>query len=95
MVSAEGYRGVGSVADRRARRCQHHRFSGALHGALLFRVAVAVLRYRSEAEDLVQKTFLRALKHQRKLPEIRETRVWLVRLGWNLALDRHRRIRPD
>jgi len=30
-----------------------------------------------------------------KLPEVRDLRVWLVRITWNLAIDRRRRIRPD
>jgi RNA polymerase sigma-70 factor (ECF subfamily) len=29
------------------------------------------------------------------LPAVREMRVWLVRIAWNLALDRKRRIRPE
>jgi RNA polymerase sigma-70 factor (ECF subfamily) len=65
------------------------------HAALLFRVAHSILRSRSEAEDVVQDTFLRVLEHHRKLPAVRDTRVWLIRIAWNLALDRRRRIRPD
>jgi RNA polymerase sigma-70 factor (ECF subfamily) len=65
------------------------------YAALLFRVAHSVVRSRSEAEDIVQDTFLRVLQHQRSLPEVRDLRVWLVRIAWNLALDRQRRIRPD
>lgn len=62
---------------------------------LLFRVAHSVLRSRSDAEDVVQDAFLRVLQNQSTLPEIRDMRVWLVRIAWNLALDRRRRIRPD
>jgi RNA polymerase sigma-70 factor (ECF subfamily) len=67
----------------------------AEYAALLFRVAHAVLRNRAEAEDTVQETFLRVLQHRSTLPTVRDTRVWLVRIAWNLALDRRRRIRPD
>ncbi|MHB8303772.1 MAG: RNA polymerase sigma factor [Acidobacteriaceae bacterium] len=63
------------------------------HSALLFRVAFSVLRHASDAEDVVQETFLRVLKHQRKLAEVENPRVWLVRIAWNLALDRKRRLR--
>ncbi|MES2394015.1 MAG: sigma-70 family RNA polymerase sigma factor, partial [Acidobacteriota bacterium] len=35
------------------------------------------------------------LEHHHKIPAIRDLRVWLVRITWNLALDRRRRIRPD
>ena len=65
------------------------------YGGLLFRVAHSVLRSPSEAEDVVQDAFVRVLEHRRKLPAVREMRVWLVRIAWNLAIDRRRRIRPD
>lgn len=65
------------------------------YSALLFRVAHSVLRNRAESEDVVQDVFLRVLQHERKLPAIRDLRVWLVRITWNLAIDRRRRIRPD
>jgi RNA polymerase sigma-70 factor (ECF subfamily) len=65
------------------------------HAALLFRVAHAILRNAAEAEDTVQDVFLRVLQHQQSLPAIRDLRPWLVRIAWNLALDRRRRIRPD
>ena len=66
-----------------------------VYAPLLFRVAHSVVRNSAEAEDIVQDAFVRVLEHQHKLPEIREMRVWLVRIAWNLALDRRRRIRPD
>ena len=62
---------------------------------LLFRVAHSVLRSRAEAEDVVQDTFVRVLQHVAELPGIENLRVWLIRIAWNLALDRRRRIRPD
>ncbi|WP_260703192.1 RNA polymerase sigma factor [Edaphobacter flagellatus] len=61
------------------------------HSALLFRVAHSLLRSPAEAEDVVQDTFLRVLQRPSALPAIRDTRVWLVRITWNLALDRLRR----
>ncbi len=65
------------------------------YSALLFRVAHSILRNRAESEDVVQDAFLRVLEHEKKLPDIRDLRVWLVRITWNLAIDRRRRIRPD
>jgi RNA polymerase sigma-70 factor (ECF subfamily) len=65
------------------------------YSALLFRVAHSILRNRAEAEDVVQDTFVRVLEHSNKLPAIRDLRVWLVRIAWNLAIDRRRRIRPE
>lgn len=63
------------------------------YSALLFRVAFSVLRHASDAEDVVQETFLRVLKHRKKLASVENHRVWLVRIAWNLALDRKRRLR--
>jgi len=65
------------------------------YSALLFRVAHSVLRSPAEAEDVVQDVFVRVLEHRRSLSEVRDMRVWLIRIAWNLALDRRRRIRPE
>jgi RNA polymerase sigma-70 factor (ECF subfamily) len=66
-----------------------------LYGALLFRVAHSVVRSRADAEDVVQDTFVRAMEHRAKLATVRDMRVWLVRIAWNLAVDRRRKIRPE
>lgn len=65
--------------------------------ATLYRVAYSVTRNVAEAEDAVQETFLRVLRHQEKLGEIRDQRVWLVRIVWNVVLDKKRRAktRPE
>ncbi|MGC1781648.1 MAG: RNA polymerase sigma factor [Acidobacteriaceae bacterium] len=65
----------------------------AAHSALLFRVAFSILRNASDAEDAVQDTFLRVLKHRGKLASVENPRIWLIRIVWNLALDRKRRMR--
>lgn len=65
------------------------------YSALLFRVAHSVLRGRAEAEDVVQDVFVRVLEHRHTLGTVRDMRVWLIRIAWNLALDRRRRVRPD
>ena len=65
------------------------------YGTLLFRVAHSVLRSRHEAEDVVQDAFVRVLEHRSALPNVRDMRVWLVRIAWNLAIDRRRKIRPQ
>lgn len=69
----------------------------AEYSTMLYRVAYSVTRNAAEAEDIVQETFLRVLKHREKLSEIRDARVWLVRIAWNLALDHKRRAktRPE
>ena len=65
------------------------------YSRLLFRVAHSVLRSRAEAEDVVQDVFVRVIERHHSLQSIRDMRVWLVRIAWNLALDRRRRIRPE
>jgi RNA polymerase sigma-70 factor, ECF subfamily len=65
------------------------------YSALLFRIAHSVLRSRTEAEDVVQDVFVRVIEHRRSLPAVRDMRVWLIRIAWNLAIDRRRRIRPE
>jgi RNA polymerase sigma-70 factor (ECF subfamily) len=65
------------------------------YSTLLFRIAYSVLRSRTEAEDVVQDVFIRVLEHRLSLSTVRDMRVWLVRIAWNLALDRKRRKRPE
>lgn len=64
------------------------------HATLLYRVAFSVVRSAAEAEDLVQETFLRALQHRETLARVDSVRAWLLRVLWNLALDRKRRVQP-
>jgi len=64
------------------------------YSRLLFRVVHSVLRSQAEAEDVVQDVFVRVIERHRSLQSIRDMRVWLVRIAWNLALDRRRRIWP-
>jgi RNA polymerase sigma-70 factor (ECF subfamily) len=69
----------------------------AEYSTTLYRVAYSVMRNAAEAEDAVQEAFLRVLKHRDKLSEIRDLRVWLVRITWNVVLDKKRRskTRPE
>lgn len=62
---------------------------------LLYRVAYSMLRSAPEAEDVVQDVFLKVVERRGKIGEIRDLRVWLVRIAWNASLDRRRRIRPQ
>jgi RNA polymerase sigma-70 factor (ECF subfamily) len=67
------------------------------YSTALYRVAFSVTRNAAEAEDAVQETFLRVLRHESRLGEIRDYRVWLVRIVWNIVLDKKRRAktRPE
>ncbi len=67
------------------------------YAAALYRVAYSVLRNQADAEDAVQEAFLRVLRHRDSLGEVRDHRVWLIRIVWNIVLDRKRRAktRPE
>jgi RNA polymerase sigma-70 factor (ECF subfamily) len=67
------------------------------YAGTLYRVAYSVLRNPSDAEDAVQEAFLRVLRHRETLNEVRDQRVWLIRIVWNIVLDRKRRAktRPE
>lgn len=93
MTRAEGYSLVFGVGEQVAEIDLAAMLQR--HATLLFRVAHSVLRNAHEAEDVVQDTFVRVLQHRGDLPGVREQRVWLIRIAWNLALDRTRRVRPE
>ncbi|MGH9509229.1 MAG: RNA polymerase sigma factor [Terriglobales bacterium] len=61
------------------------------HARLVFRIAYAVLRNHHDAEDAVQETFLRVLRHRGKLAEVTERKAWLGKIAWRIALDRVRK----
>jgi RNA polymerase sigma-70 factor (ECF subfamily) len=61
------------------------------HARLVYRVAYSVLRNHHDAEDATQETFLRVLRYRRKLAGIRDSRTWLARIAWRVALERRRR----
>src|SRR5580700_11198401 len=67
------------------------------YAGALYRVAFSVLRNQADAEDAVQEAFVRVLRHRDTLHEVRDQRVWLVRIVWNIVLDRKRRskTRPE
>ena len=67
------------------------------YAGTLYRVAFSVLRNPADAEDAVQEAFLRVLRHSDMLAEVRDQRVWLIRIVWNVVLDRKRRAktRPE
>ena len=67
------------------------------YAGTLYRVSFSVLRNAADAEDAVQEAFLRVLKHRATLDEVRDRRVWLIRIVWNIVLDRKRRAktRPE
>jgi RNA polymerase sigma-70 factor (ECF subfamily) len=88
------------AVDQQARQHANDEALAALveqYATTLYRVAFSVLRNPSDAEDAVQEAFLRVLRHRDSLDEVRDTRVWLIRIVWNIVLDRKRRAktRPE
>ncbi|MEI9967909.1 MAG: RNA polymerase sigma factor [Terracidiphilus sp.] len=67
------------------------------YAGALYRVAFSVLRNQADAEDAVQEAFVRVLRHRDTLGDVRDHRVWLIRIVWNIVLDRKRRAktRPE
>lgn len=61
------------------------------HTRLVYRIAYSVLRNHHDAEDAVQETFLRVLRHRHKLAGVSERKAWLGRIAWRIALDRVRK----
>ena len=59
----------------------------------LFRAARSVLRDDSEAEDVVQETFVRAYRHLADFKEQSSLGTWLTQIAFHEALARVRRSR--
>jgi RNA polymerase sigma-70 factor, ECF subfamily len=97
------YAGWMEIPDSAAADTRSHADEAALsalvdqYAGALYRVAFSVLRNPSDAEDAVQEAFLRVLRHRDTLGEVRDHRVWLIRIVWNIVLDRKRRskTRPE
>jgi len=60
------------------------------HSQLIYRVLVAILRDRDEAEDAMQDTFLSAFKYIRGFQWRSKFSTWLVSIARNAALQRLR-----
>jgi len=58
------------------------------HARLVYRVAYSILRNHHDAEDAVQETFMRALRHAKNLGEIQDIQAWLARIAWRIAVNR-------
>src|ERR1700678_4429835 len=88
-----------AVNDKARQRAEDNAVAALVdqYAAALYRVAYSVLRNQADAEDAVQETFLRVLRHRDSLGEVRDHRVWLIRIVWNIVLDRKRRAktRPE
>ncbi len=57
----------------------------------LYRFALSLTRDRHEAEEIVQETFFRSLRHADKLPNDADVHAWLFRVARNVHISRLRR----
>jgi RNA polymerase sigma-70 factor, ECF subfamily len=61
------------------------------HGTAVYRFAVVLLRHHQDAEDVVQETFLKLLRHLGAGGSTENVRGWLFTVAANAARDRQRR----
>ena len=94
-----GWMEIAAMKDEARRRAEEAAVAGLVseYAGTLYRVAYSVLRNAADAEDAVQEAFVRVLRHRDTLHEVRDQRVWLIRIVWNVVLDRKRRMktRPE
>ena len=94
-----GWMEIAAMKEEARRRAEEEAVAVLVsqYAGMLYRVAYSVLRNASDAEDAVQEAFVRVLRHRDTLAEVRDQRVWLIRIVWNVVLDRKRRMktRPE
>ncbi len=61
------------------------------YSRLVYRIAYAALRSHHDAEDAAQETFLRVLRHSRRLAAVEDQKSWLARIAWRVAVERSRK----
>jgi RNA polymerase sigma-70 factor, ECF subfamily len=61
------------------------------HSRLVYRIAYSVLRCHQDAEDATQETFMRVLRYGSKLADVEDSKTWLARIAWRVAVDRRKR----
>jgi RNA polymerase sigma-70 factor, ECF subfamily len=61
------------------------------HSRLVYRIAYSVLRCHQDAEDATQETFVRVLRYGSKLADVEDSKTWLARIAWRVAVDRSKR----
>ena len=61
------------------------------HGAAVYRFAAVLVRHHQDAEDVVQETFLKLLRHLNAGGEATNLRGWLFTVAAHAARDRQRR----
>jgi RNA polymerase sigma-70 factor (ECF subfamily) len=65
------------------------------HNQRVYRVARAVLKDESEAEDVMQQAYINAYTHLHQFEDRSQFSTWLTRIAVREALARRRKWRPD
>jgi RNA polymerase sigma-70 factor (ECF subfamily) len=60
------------------------------HGAAIYRFAAVLVRHREDAEDVVQETFMKLLRHLEAGGDTTNVRGWLFTVAAHAARDRQR-----
>jgi RNA polymerase sigma-70 factor (ECF subfamily) len=60
------------------------------HGAAVYRFAAVLVRHHQDAEDVVQETFLKLLRHLQSGGELTNVRGWIFTVAAHAARDRQR-----
>ena len=58
---------------------------------ILFRVAYRICGSRSKAEDICQEAFIKYFEREEPLPDLEQTKYWLIRVIRNLALNHEKK----
>ena len=61
------------------------------HGAAVYRFAAVMVRHHQDAEDVVQETFLKLIRHLEAQGDTSNVRGWLFTVAAHAARDRQRR----
>lgn len=61
------------------------------HARLVYRIAYSVSRNHHDTEDAAQETFIRVFRYRHKLQTIRDTKTWIARIAWRVAIEFARR----
>ena len=81
-----------AVAQTRAGQVEPLTRIMQVHNQRLFRIARSILRDDSEAEDVVQETFIKAFTNASDLRDLAKMSAWLGKITVNLARDRLRQM---
>jgi RNA polymerase sigma-70 factor (ECF subfamily) len=60
------------------------------HGGAVYRFAAVLVRHHQDAEDVVQETFLKLLRHLQSGGELTNVRGWIFTVAAHAARDRQR-----